>query len=271
MTVTRTVPAPEPPPCDHALPASATPDTQRLRSQRWPQEPASTLEHPGKSCLVWAGRPLCRSPRAGLTSRPAESRSQRCLPLPLSDHPPPKATRWSHRNASADAAGSSSTATHRCTPSRSPSGGRVPPAGKSCSAIDKKTRSRDQAVGRARVESPMQRCGDASGSTTGWFACTSDEVGVDQRSHSSSSVREKNRERLFVRKPQLAWQRSRDTDVPGRQLRVPAWRGVNLDVVNTCDHTIADRCQTRIVAHHRTCVRGFGQVSIDASGATMRL
>ena len=132
------------------------------------------------------------------------------------------------------------------------------------------------------ADTPKRRCGRCRKfddgdpalhpiSTTGWFACTSDEMGVDQRSHSSSSVREKNRERLFVRKPQLAWQRSRDPDVPGRHLRVPAWRGVNLDVVNTCDHTIADRCQTRIVAHHRTCVRGFGQVSIDASGATMRL
>jgi hypothetical protein len=41
-----------------------------------------------------------------------------------------------------------------------------PPAGKSWSAIDKRTGSLDQAVGRARVESPMQRCRDASGSTT---------------------------------------------------------------------------------------------------------
>ena len=90
----------------------------------------------------------------------------------------------------------------------------------------------------------------AAASVAGWLAGPSDEVGVHQRSHPSTSVCEDHRKRLPVGKAQLLGQATPDGDVPRRNRSVLSRPGVDLDLEHALVHAVADRREPNVMPHH---------------------
>ena len=98
--------------------------------------------------------------------------------------------------------------------------------------------------------SALVDAGAAAESAAGWLAGASDEVGVHQRSHSSTSVCQDHRKRLPVGDAQLLGQPTPDGDVPRRDRRVLCRPGVDLDLVDTLVDAVADRGGPSMMPHY---------------------